>query len=145
MTVDTAALRELLGKATKGPWFVGAMNDALFIIDQQPSPAPIDHVFPERHKDAVVIAKLDPGTVQAVHDSSLLVAAVNALPALLDEVEGMRGELQRLYQGYVNMLELGRDRIIALGGTCDPVDVMEEGDPVLRSARAALGRSTPGK
>lgn len=46
--------------------------------------------------------------------------------------------LRRLMTDYVGLLEKGRDRIIDLGGTCDPVDVMEAGDPALRSARVAL-------
>lgn len=58
--------------------------------------------------------------------------------ALQAEVERLREAGQKLYRGYVNVLEIGRDRIIALGGSCDPVDVMEGGDPVLIAARAAL-------
>jgi hypothetical protein len=41
-------------------------------------------------------------------------------------------------RGYVNTLEAGRDRIASLGGECDPVDVMEHGDPHLRKAREAI-------
>ena len=53
-------------------------------------------------------------------------------------------ELRHLYRAYVSLLEIGRDRIIGLGGTCDPVDVMEAGDPALRRARAAIERlATP--
>jgi hypothetical protein len=50
-----------------------------------------------------------------------------------------RDELKRLYAAYVRLLEVGRDRIIAAGGTCDPVDVMENGDPALKRVRAYLG------
>jgi hypothetical protein len=39
----------------------------------------------------------------------------------------------------VRLLEVGRDRIIAAGGTCDPVDVTESGDPALKRVRAYLG------
>lgn len=46
--------------------------------------------------------------------------------------------LQSLYRGYVQVLELGRDRILSLGGDCDPVDRMEASDPELKKARAAL-------
>lgn len=49
-------------------------------------------------------------------------------------------ELRRLYHAYVATLERGRDRITDLGGTCDAVDVMEDADPALRRARAALSR-----
>lgn len=49
-----------------------------------------------------------------------------------------RDELRRLYAAYVRLLEIGRDRIIAAGGTCDPVDVMENGDPALVRVREFL-------
>lgn len=47
-------------------------------------------------------------------------------------------ELKALYRAYVGLLQIGRDRITDLGGTCDPVDVMENGDPALVRARAAI-------
>jgi len=47
-------------------------------------------------------------------------------------------ELRDLIKHYVNLLEIGRDRIVELGGDCDPVDVMERSDPHLVVARRAL-------
>ena len=47
--------------------------------------------------------------------------------------------LRRLYMAYVRLLESGRDRIIDLGGTCDPVDQMERMDADLIEARNLLG------
>jgi hypothetical protein len=47
--------------------------------------------------------------------------------------------LLSLMRGYVSALENGRDRILMLGGQCDPVEVMERSDPHLREARVALG------
>ena len=46
----------------------------------------------------------------------------------------------KLYKKYVNLLESGRDRILDLGGSCDPVDVMEMSDPELRDARTELSK-----
>lgn len=46
--------------------------------------------------------------------------------------------LKDLRRAYVNLLESGRDRIVSLGGSCDPVDVMERNDPHLRRAAAAI-------
>jgi hypothetical protein len=43
-----------------------------------------------------------------------------------------------LYRAYVSLLEAGAERIRFLGGDCDPVDVMEDGDPALIAARNAL-------
>lgn len=55
-----------------------------------------------------------------------------------DREEALRKGLKRLILAYVNLLEIGRDRIVSLGGTCDPVDVMERGDPSLNEAKALL-------
>lgn len=49
--------------------------------------------------------------------------------------------LKRLVRSYVNTMESGRDRIVALGGDCDPVDVMERGDPYLRLAKDAIAKA----
>lgn len=57
--------------------------------------------------------------------------------------QNARDELSRLYAAYVRLLEIGRDRIISAGGTCDPVDVMEKGDPALVRVRTFLGTETP--
>jgi len=46
--------------------------------------------------------------------------------------------LKYLQRHYVGLLEHGRDRIIQLGGACDPVDVMERGDPHLRQVREVI-------
>lgn len=55
------------------------------------------------------------------------------------------GPLRRLYQAYVRLLESGRDRITDLGGTCDPVDVMERMDVDLIEARNLLGIKIDGR
>lgn len=60
---------------------------------------------------------------------------VAAAPAML-------AELKSLSRAYVSLMEAGRDRIVMLGGDCDPVDKMEEGDPNLRSARATIAIAT---
>ena len=66
------------------------------------------------------------------------------LPALLEERDRLREALGDLIRGYVNALESGRDRILFLGGQCDPVDVMESSDPYLKAARAALAQEQGG-
>lgn len=50
----------------------------------------------------------------------------------------LRQELRRLVHAYLTLLSVGRDRIVAQGGTCDPVDVMVKDDPYLRRANDAL-------
>lgn len=46
--------------------------------------------------------------------------------------------LKYLVRHYVGTMEHGRDRIIELGGTCDPLDVMDRGDPHLRHVREII-------
>ncbi|TIE21030.1 hypothetical protein DI041_03845 [Stenotrophomonas maltophilia] len=55
------------------------------------------------------------------------------------------GDFKALYRAYVRLLESGRDRIIDLGGTCDPVDVMEANDVDLQAARRVLDSQAVGK
>lgn len=50
----------------------------------------------------------------------------------------LRGLLNKMNRAYVNLMENGRDRIVMLGGDCDPVDVMERDDPYLRELRESL-------
>lgn len=49
-------------------------------------------------------------------------------------------EFKNLYRAYVHLLETGRNRILDLGGCCDPVDVMENSDVDLREARSVIER-----
>jgi hypothetical protein len=58
--------------------------------------------------------------------------------ALLAERDALRDELKSLIRGYGNTLDSAYDRIIFLGGQCDPVSVMIENDIHLRSARNTL-------
>jgi hypothetical protein len=51
-------------------------------------------------------------------------------------------EFKALYRAYVNTLECGRDRLADHGCRCDPVDVMERGDPALIHARAVIAEAS---
>jgi hypothetical protein len=84
---------------------------------------------PGAHKEGWLVCE-----VSADEHGAEIVRAVNCHDELL-------AELKRLSHAYVGLLETGYDRIIAHGGTCDPVDVMERNDPSLRSARAAIARA----
>lgn len=61
-------------------------------------------------------------------------------PRVIPEDELLKA-LKDLSRAYVRLLESGRDRIMALGGDCDPVDVMERGDPYLANAKEAIARA----
>lgn len=53
-------------------------------------------------------------------------------------------DFKALYRAYVRLLESGRDRIRDLGGSCDPVDVMEANDVDLQAARRVLDSQAVG-
>lgn len=54
------------------------------------------------------------------------------------------GDFKALYRAYVRLLESGRDRIRDLGGTCDPVGVMEANDVDLQAARRVIDSQAVG-
>ncbi len=60
---------------------------------------------------------------------------------LITVVPELFEELKRLRLAYVNLLEIGRDRILAFGGSCDPVDVMEASDPALRAVDIIIAKA----
>ena len=68
-------------------------------------------------------------------------AEAKANARLIVSAPELLAELKSLRLAYVNLLEIGRDRILGLGGTCDPVDVMEAGDPALKSASAIIAKA----
>jgi hypothetical protein len=74
MTVDTKALRELLVKATPGPWH-------LSIHTHGGDPLACDA------SNSIV------GKMRSHEDTECIVAAINALPELLDECERLRAAL----------------------------------------------------
>lgn len=55
--------------------------------------------------------------------------------AITSQRDELLAALKEFYKHYVSTLESGRDRIVMLGGDCDPVDMMEAGDPILIKIR----------
>jgi hypothetical protein len=51
-------------KSMNGKWYIGTMNDGLFIIDQPPQPAPVDYACGMNH-DVNVIAAMGNDRVRA--------------------------------------------------------------------------------
>lgn len=58
--------------------------------------------------------------------------------SLIKQRDDLLAALEAMNRAYVNLMENGRDRIIMLGGDCDPVDVMERSDQTLQESRAAI-------
>jgi hypothetical protein len=79
-------------------------------------------------------------TPRFVPDPAIDNSYTGQIATLRKERDELREALRRLYRGYVVTLENGRDRIITLGGDCDPVDRMEREDPLLHDMRALLSR-----
>ena len=93
-TIDTKALRELLAKATPGPWRVNPVKG--YTDDQIVTDHPDFQQSP--HGNYVGETGLASGhkAHRYMADSALIVAAINALPALLDrsdELDRVKAEL----------------------------------------------------
>ena len=90
---DTAKLRELLAAGTQGEWSV---TDEHEILSTENRNDPIDgEPYQERTLIAQGECSQNWGYIEWFNlaDAALIVAAVNALPALLDEVEALRAAL----------------------------------------------------
>lgn len=115
---------------TPAPWYISTADgsgDSLYVggmVLQSPRTA-----FKHRSSVPDALAEIDRETLLA--NAYLIAAAPELLTALKD-----------LRRAYINLLESGRDRIIAIGGTCDPVDVMEANDPWLREVTQVIAKAT---
>lgn len=78
-------------KFTPGPWYVGVQNDALFVINGPPSPAPYDGPIPRPYGPDVVATPnyLLPGYEA---DARLIAAA----PDLFDACQSALATLERI-------------------------------------------------
>jgi hypothetical protein len=106
-------------KHTPGPWGVYEGDPTIIVTADGTSLGEMTSGAP------------DIGMAEDIANARLAAAA----PALL-------AELKCLSRAYVSLMEAGRDRIVLLGGECDPVDKMEGDDPNLRSARAAIANAS---
>jgi hypothetical protein len=78
---QSARNRGLIMNYTKGPWYVGAQNDGLFIIDQPPRPAPLDDLT-AGPRGLRVLAKLYDNDARARADAKLMALA----PQMFEEL-----------------------------------------------------------
>ena len=82
-------------------------------------------------------------TDEEVADFAKICEEVDTEHELKMRIVRLEAGLRRFRRAYVSLMETGRDRIISLGGSCDPIDAMEAADPELRLIDAAL--ATEGK
>lgn len=108
---------------TPGPWWVtdyGVRDRGGYIC----------HTQPPTH-----FSGQDERFANEVEERKANARLIAAAPELLTALKDLR-------RAYINLLESGRDRIIAIGGTCDPVDVMEANDPWLREVTQVIAKAT---
>lgn len=107
--VDIEALRALMERATAGPWAYrpqehddwGFIRTMIATEDGwHPVVARANDVSVHEDHDAHRAAKTDP----AEGNARLIVAAVNALPSLLTELEALRAERGRMVEAARNLL-----------------------------------------
>jgi hypothetical protein len=117
---DTQALRDMLAAATKGPWELTERHDYYEIL------GPRDRADWYGRKGVWAVAYADTDREDQEANAALIVAAVNAMPGLLDEVEGLRAALRAM-----------------VDEKCDYMCRNLLGDPeqqhTIKQARAALG------
>lgn len=64
---------------------------------------------------------------------------------LTEQRDAAMEALRKMNRAYVSLMENGRNRIVMLGGECDPVDVMERADPALIEAKKTLAAIQSGE
>jgi hypothetical protein len=125
MTIDTEIIRS-----------------AAATLDAVTSKLPVDHPL---RMEAAEGAKGAVSDLYRVADgidaqASEIAEAKSQIEFLDRQNNALRQSLGSMIHAYVRLLECGRDRILDLGGQCDPLDVLEASDPWLRDARATLNQ-----
>jgi hypothetical protein len=99
---------EIMAEATKRPWYVGAQNDILYIIDKPPRPVPTDN--PADIPGLTVVAKLLASDFTSESaNAALIVTAVNQHDALLKCAEALK-ELKGLFEHVLQTPGYGTDQ-----------------------------------
>jgi hypothetical protein len=91
---DTNELRKLLSAATPGPWAVSYGDESWVVVRTKPDGTPDLWARRTVFDDGSAAGEYSPSCKGPTRD--LIVAAVNALPALLDELDAARAEVERL-------------------------------------------------
>lgn len=94
---DIDRIKAYIEKATPGPWFVGTMNDALFVINEPPRPAPTDTINTAL-KTRVIAKPGEPHSEGWTKDeyegnTQFIASARSDLPLLVQQVEWLRQQV----------------------------------------------------
>jgi hypothetical protein len=110
---------------TPGPWYVGAQNDGLYIIDRQPSPSNDD---PRHDADVELVATPFAARGATVEANARLIAAA---PETAAERDRLRVENAELLEALKDVMERLVDR--------------HEADESAVKARAVIAKATGGE
>lgn len=102
------AIKARMEKATPGPWYVGTMNDALFVINEPPRPAPTDHVNTalttkviakpsEPHQEGWSNEEYAANTDFIAHSRTDIQLLVEEVSGLVDLLDMAHDEFQRIH------------------------------------------------
>lgn len=89
---DTNELRKLLEKATPRPWAVSHGDESWEVVQTKPDGTPDFGARRKAFDDGSAGGEYGPSCNTVTRD--LIVAAVNALPAMLDELDALRADLR---------------------------------------------------
>lgn len=84
--------RAAMDGVTPEPWYIGAQNDALYVIDGPPSPSPYDGPIPKSYGPNVVCtpAWRDMPTEK---NARFIAAARSLVPEMADAIEALQAQL----------------------------------------------------
>ncbi len=131
---DIEKLRELLAAATPGPWKHIPGKRMVFVV------APECHVYSNRDNDDGE-GPYHPNTIKRWNaDAALIVAAVNALPAMCNEIDALRADRDRMREALSIFVKCSYPADTSIDprgyGWCEAW--LDEALPI---ARAALGET----
>ena len=117
---DTNELRKLLAAATPTPWAVSHGDESWEVVQTKPDGTPDFGARRTAFDDGSAGGEYGPSCNTLTRD--LIVAAVNALPSLLDELDALRARIKSLEGCIVRNMEAAISRIPKAGAArVDPV------------------------
>lgn len=100
---DINKLRKLLAAATPTPWAVSHGDESWEVVQTKPDGTPDFGARRRAFDDGSAGGEYGPSCNVLTRD--LIVAAVNALPSLLDELDALRARIKDLEKGLVEQMD----------------------------------------